>query len=257
MESDIIFKKKGRTAYVILNRPERRNAINLSVRKKLCKAWKEIDSDPDIRSAIVTGGEKVFSAGQDMIELSEFREKDPFGELPLNNLETFGAYVKKPVIVAVSGYCLGAGFLITMVGSDIRVASNTAIFGMPEVKVGVPPGLGIIPILSSHFSSGIFMELMMLGNNITAEDAYRVGFINKIVSPKDLLSTAEEYANKIDNFSPLMMKNIKEVFRNVTTPDSKSIALSDAICKLGRHSEDYGEGIRAFKEKRAPVWKDR
>lgn len=229
----------------------------MAIRQGLCDAWKEIDRDPDIWSVIVTGGEKVFSTGQDLIELSEFRKKEPIAELPLNDLETFGVNVKKPVIVAISGYCLGAGFLLTLVADDIRIASNTAKFGMPEVTVGVPPSLGIPAILSKHLPSAIAMELLMFGNNITGEDAYRSGYINKIVHPEDLLSTAEEYAHKINNLSPLIVKNIKKVFKNVTAPDPKAIALSNAVCMLGRHSDDYIEGPKAFREKRKPEWKGR
>jgi len=257
MSSDILFKKKGRTAYLILNRPKQKNAINLSIRQGLCDAWDEIDNDADICSVIITGGEEVFSTGQDLVELSQFRAKEPIGELPLNTPETFGANVRKPVISAISGYCLGAGFLLTLLAGDVRIASNTAKFGMPEINVGVPPAFGIPPILASHFSPATVSELLMFGNNITAEDAYRSGFVNKVVSPGDLLSTAEKYADKINKFSPLIVKNIKSVLKNVTAPDHMAIAYSDSVCLLGRHSEDYIEGPKAFREKRKPVWTGR
>ncbi len=253
----IIFEKKGKTAYVILNRPEQRNAIDLGMRQDLCNAWEEIEKDNDIWSIILTGGEKDFSSGQDLVELAEFRKKEPIADLPLNNLETFGMNIKKPVIAAISGYCLGAGFLLTLVASDIRVASDTAIFGMPEVKVGVPLGLGIPPLLAKHFSPAISIELIMLGRNITAEDAYRSGYVNKIVSPRDLIGQAEKYADEVNTLSPFLVKKIKEISRYVTTPDSKEIALSNAMCMFCRHSEDYVEGPRAFKEKRRPEWKGR
>jgi crotonobetainyl-CoA hydratase/dehydration protein DpgD len=257
MESDIIFNKKGHTAYVILNRPKQKNAINLAVRQGLCEAWEEINNDSNIRSVIITGGEKMFSTGQDLVELSQFRTKEPIAEMPLNTPETFGADVTKPVISAISGYCLGAGFLLTLLAGDVRIASNTAKFGMPEINVGVPPAFGIPPILASHFSPAIVSELLMFGNNITAEDAYRSGFLNKVVLPEELLSTAEKYANKINKFSPLIIKNIKNVIKNVTAPDHIAIAYSDSVCLLGRHSEDYIEGPKAFREKREPVWKSR
>ena len=257
MADAMIFEKKGRTAYVILNRPAQNNAVDLAVRQGLCDAWEEIEGDDDILSVIITGGEKVFSTGQDVIELATFKQKDPLGNLPLNDLRTFGADVKKPVIAAVSGHCLGFGFLLTMVAADIRIASDTARFGMPEIKVAVPPSLGIPPIVAKHFPPAMAMELFLTGESITAEDALRVGFVNKIVSPDELLSTAEETAGKINGFSPLNVRQIKEVFRQVTAPDPRDMAFSEAMCLLGRHSEDYLEGPRAFREKRKPVWKGR
>src|SRR3989339_56972 len=257
MASDIIFQKEGRTAYITLNRPNQKNAINMSIRQSLCDAWDEINNDSNVCSVIITGGDKIFSAGQDLIELSDFGKKEPIAELPLNTPETFGVNIKKPVIMAISGYCLGVGFFFTIVAGDIRIASDTAKFGMPEVNVGIPPGFGIPPILSKHFSPSITSEILMFGYNITAEDAYRSGFVNKVVPPDELLSTAEKYADRINQFSPLIVKNIKDVLRNVTTPDRTALKYSDALCLLGRHSEDYIEGPMAFREKRKPVWKGR
>jgi len=253
----IVFEKKGKTAYVILNRPEQRNAVDLGMRQGLYDAWEEIEKDSDIWSIILTGGEKDFSTGQDLTELTEFRKRELTADLPLNNLETFGMNVKKPVIAAISGYCLGAGFLLTLVASDIRVASDTAIFGMPEIKVGVPLGFGIPPLLARHFSPAINIELIMLGHNISAQDAYRSGYVNKVVSPRDLIAQAEKYADEVNTLSPFLVKKIKEISRYIAAPDPKEIALSNAICMLCRHSEDYVEGPRAFKEKRKPEWKGR
>lgn len=165
--------------------------------------------------------------------------------------------IKKPVIAAISGYCLGSGFLLTLVASYIRVASNTAIFGMPEVKVGVPLGLGIPPLLARHFSPAITIELIMLGHNISAQDAYRSGYVNKVVHPRDVIGQAEKYADEVNTLSPFLVKKIKEISRYITAPDPKEIALSNATSMLFRHSEDYVEGPRSFKEKRKPEWKGR
>jgi enoyl-CoA hydratase/carnithine racemase len=256
-EPPIQFEVKDQTAHVILNRPDYRNAINLDTRRALCDAWNEIEANNDILSVIVTGGEKVFSTGQDLQELSEFRKKDQLSELPLNSPETFGANVKKPVIAAIGGYCLGAGFLFTMVGSDVRIAAGNAKFGMPEIKVGVPPTFGIPAILSRHFPPAMAAELLLWGRNITAADAYRVGYVNEVVEANQLMTKAEEYARQINQMSPYLTRNSKEVLRKVSAPDEKDIAYSQAMCMIGRHSEDYIEGPRAFREKRKPVWKDR
>ena len=255
-ESPILFEIKDGIAYIILNRPNSRNAINLGMRQALCSAWNEIETNRDVLSVIVTGGDKVFSTGQDLQELTEFRKKDQLSELPLNSPETFGAKVKKPVIAAISGYCLGAGFLFTMVGSDVRIAAENAKFGMPEIKVGVPPTFGIPAILSSHFPPAVAAELLLWGKNITAADAYRLGYVNEVVKVEDLMSKAEEFARHINQMSPYLTRSSKEVLRKVSEPDAKNIAYSQAMCLLGRHSEDYIEGPRAFREKRKPVWKN-
>lgn len=257
MEKEIIIEKKGKTAVITLNRPEKKNAVDLQIRQTLCESWETLDKDENIWSVIITGGEKVFSTGQDLDELSEFRKKEPIADLPLNNTKTFGSEFKKPVIAAISGLCLGAGFILTLVGCDIRVASNTAIFGIPEVRVGIPLSLGIPPIVAMHFTPAVAMELLLLGNNITAEDAYRSGYVNRVVPPEQLLSEAMKFADQINSLSPLMVRNVKEVMRCVTAPDPKALAMSNGVCMLGRHSEDYREGPRAFREKRPPEWKGR
>jgi len=254
MGDEVIFRVEDKTAYITLNRPEQGNALNLAMRRLLCDAWRRVNSDPAICSVIITGGDSVFSTGQDLKELAEFRKTEPIADLPMNTLDTYGINVKKPVIAAISGYCLGAGFLLALVGADIRVASTTAKFGMPEVKVGVPPSLGIPPLIAMHFPPAVAMKLLLLGENLTVEEAYQIGFVNKVVEPSELIRAAQAYASKINALSPLIVKNIKTVYRKVTAPDPKAIALSDAVCLLGRHSEDYIEGWKAFVQKRKPRW---
>ncbi len=257
MADEVLYHKKGKTAYITLNRPDKNNAMNLEIRKLLAGFWKDADADPDVWSVVLTGGDKVFSTGFDMVELSKFREKEPLKELPFARMEDFGANVSKPVIAAISGYCLGGGFLMATVTADYRIASRTTVFGMPEVKIGITPAYGIPPIMAAYFPQGVVSELLLMGHNISAEDAHRFGYVGRIVPPEDMFATAEAIANEINELSPLVLRNIKRVLRTVSAPDPRGIAFSDAVCLMSRCSEDYIEGPRAFREKRKPVWKGR
>ncbi len=257
MEAAVLYERKGKTAYITLNRPDKSNAINLEVRRTLSQLWSAVDADPEVCSVILTGGEKVFSTGFDMAELAEFRKKEPMGELPYTGLDAFGTSVGKPVIAAISGYCLGGGFFMTMVAADFRIATPTARFGMPEVKIGITPAFGIPPMLATYFPQSVVKEMLLLGRNFSAEDAYRFGYVSRVVAPEELLAAAEGVARDINELSPLVIRNVKRVLRTVTAPDPKGVAFSDAVCQMSRYSEDYIEGPRAFREKRKPVWKGR
>jgi dehydration protein DpgD len=257
MAGEVLYEKKGKTAYITLNRADKNNAMNLATRKTLAGLWREADADPEIWSIILTGGDNVFSTGLDMVELAEFRKKELLGDMPFTGMDVFGADVSKPVIAAVSGFCLGGGFALTMIAADIRIASKTARFGMPEVKIGITPAFGIPPMLAAHFPQSVVLEMLLLGHNLTAEEAFRFGYVSRVVPPDELLVAAEAVAKEINQMSPLVIKNIKRVIRTVTAPDPRGIAFSDAICLMSRYSEDYIEGPRAFKEKRPPIWKGR
>lgn len=251
----VLFEVKKGTAYVRINRLEKRNALNLEVREGLKRAWEQVNSDPEICSAIITGGDQVFSVGQDLEELSEFRKHEPVEELPLNTDETFGAFVRKPLIAAINGHCLGTGFLLVL-NSDFRIAGKDVRFGIPEVKVAVPPILDFPVKIAENLPRVHAMEMLLLGEFLEAEIAYRLGFVNRVVEPDEVLTTAEEFAGKINGLSPFMTRLFKEQYRIITDQPPQGIAFSKTLTKLGRYCEDYREGPRAFKEKRSPVWRD-
>ncbi len=257
MAAEVLYEKKGKTACITFNRIDKNNALNMAAREALAVYWRQADDDPEVWSIILTGGAKVFSTGLDMVELTEFRKKEPMRDMPFTGMDVFGAGVSKPVIAAVSGFCLGGGFAMTMVGADLRIASTTARFGMPEVKIGITPAFGIPPMLAAHFPKSVVLEMLLLGRNLSAEDAFRFGYVSRVVPPEDLLAAAEAVAGEINEMSPLVVKNIKQVIRTVTAPDPRGVAFSDAVCLTSRYSEDYIEGPRAFKEKRKPLWKGR
>ena len=257
MSGEVLYEKKGKIAYITLNRPDKNNALDTEARKALGRAWRDADEDSDVWSVIVTGGEKVFSTGLDMVELAEFRKKEPLDDMPYTSMDIFGAQVAKPVVAAISGHCLGGAFLLATVAADFRIASTTANFGMPEVKIGITPSFGIPPMLTAYFPKSVVAEILLLGKSLSADDAYRFGYVNRVVPPGDMMAEAEKVAIAMNEFSPLVVKYIKNVIRTVTAPDPRGVAFSDAVCRMSRYSEDYLEGPRAFKEKRKPQWKGR
>jgi enoyl-CoA hydratase/carnithine racemase len=251
----VLYEKRGKTAYVTINRPEKLNAINYEVRAGLLESWEKVNKDPDVWSVIITGaGEKAFSAGADMEKTAEFRENEPTADLPLNTESTFGADVMKPIIGAINGYCVGAGFLLSFY-CDIRVASENAKFGLPECKRGIVSGHGLNIKVANYFPTGIAAEMLLLGELFDAQKAYHFGYVNKVVPQTDLMSAAETVAWKINNLSPLVMKNIKSCYKVGAGISPQSIEFNDTMARMIRYSEDYKEGINAFAQKRTPVWK--
>jgi enoyl-CoA hydratase/carnithine racemase len=253
--SEVLYEKKGKTAYITINRPDVLNAINYEVRAALLDSWNRVNEDSDVWSVIITGtGDKAFSVGADVKSTVKYRETAEASDLPLNSESTFGADVIKPVIAAVNGYCLGAGLLISMY-SDIRVASQNAKFGLPEIKVCTLAAHGLNVRLPHYFPMCLAVEMLLLGESIDAQRAYECGYLNKLVPQSKLMSTAEEYAYKINNLSPLALMSIKRCYRIGTAISPQAIEFSDAVARMHRYTEDYKEGTRAFIQKRKPVWK--
>jgi E-phenylitaconyl-CoA hydratase len=250
----VLFEVKGKTAYVILNRPEKKNALNLEVRQGLINAWERVNNDSEICSAIITGGDAVFSVGQDLGELSEFRKREPVEDLPLNTDEAFGALVKKPLISAINGYCLGAGLLLVL-NSDFRIAGDTVVFGLPEVKVAVPPAFDLPVKIVQSLPKVCAMEMLLLGDFLEAKTAHGLGFLNRVVEPEKVRAVAEEFAEKVNALSPFMIRLFKEQYQTIASPPAQVNAFSKTMAKLGRYNEDYREGPRAFAEKRKPNWR--
>lgn len=252
---ELIYEKKGHTAYITINRPEALNSLNYEVRKSLIDTWEEINKDPDVFSVIITGaGDRSFSSGADVKEVDRVRATDPGADLPLDMAETYGITVRKPMIAAINGYCMGTGFLIA-VNSDFRIASENARFGVPEVKVAIVGMYGLCVRIYDYFPKTIADEMSLLGEPLSAQDAYRYGFLNKLVPQEKLMETAEEYATKLNSLSPLFIRMIKQTIRTANAPTPQAMAYNDCMNWLGRLTEDAKEGLLAFSEKRKPTWK--
>ena len=189
---NILFEKKGEIAYVTVNRPKVLNALNMATMEELRAAFHDIKNDPATRVVIVTGaGEKAFIAGADIAELAKHdaisgKEYTHRGQSVLNLIENLG----KPVIACINGFALGGGCEIAM-ACTMRVASETAKLGQPEVKLGIIPGYGGTQRLPRLVGKGVASQLLLTGEMITAQEAHRIGLVNEVVAPAELIPRAE------------------------------------------------------------------
>ncbi|MEK6570704.1 MAG: enoyl-CoA hydratase-related protein, partial [Bacteroidota bacterium] len=194
----LLFTARDRIAFVTITRPEKLNALNLETKSELLDAFIKVKNDPSIDIVILTGsGEKSFVAGTDIGELTELdatsaKEFSEKGQELFNLIENLG----KPVIAAVNGYALGGGCELAL-ACHLRIASENAKFGQPEVNLGIIPGYGGTQRLARLLGKGRAMEMILTGNQIGAEEALRIGLVNKVVPPGELLSTAEKIATTI------------------------------------------------------------
>ncbi len=254
---NILFEKKDGIAYVTFNRPKVLNALNRKTVEELRDALQDARDDSSVRVLILTGaGEKSFVAGADISELAQRTPVDGkdfslFGQSVFHLLETFG----KPSICAINGFALGGGCELAL-SCTIRLASKTAKLGQPEVKLGIIPGYGGSQRLARLCGKGIAHELCLTGEMITAEEAQRIGLVNHIYEPAELLPAAEAMAKQIIANAPLAVKYTMEAIeRGVEMPQEEGLFLEATLFGLACATEDMREGTKAFLEKRKADFK--
>src|SRR5690349_17569093 len=254
---NILFEKQKSIAYVTVNRPKVLNALSMATMDELRAAFHEIKSDAEIRVVILTGaGEKAFIAGADISELAaqdpvSAKEYAQRGQSVLNLIENLG----KPVIACINGFALGGGCEIAM-ACTIRLASETAKLGQPEVKLGIIPGYGGTQRLPRLVGKGIAMQLLLTGEMITAQEAYRIGLVNEVAAPADLIPRAEAIAAKIIANAPLAVQYTMEaVNKGMETPLAEGLYVEAVLFGAACATEDKREGTTAFLEKRPAQFK--
>ena len=254
----ILFERRDGIAYVTLNRPEVLNARNRQMREDLIHAVTAIRQDPEVRVVIITGaGGRSFSAGRDLKEAAQ--EKVGVvaarqAKLEISDTEMI-ARLNKPVIAAINGFALGGGCELAL-ACDIRVAVEEAKLGLPEVSRGMIPGSGGTQRLSRVVGLGKALELILTGSVIDAQEACRIGLVNKVVPRDGLMAAAEEYARAIAAKAPIAVVFAKEAVREgyEMTLD-EGLRLETDLSALLRTTDDIKEGARAFVEKRPPQWR--
>jgi enoyl-CoA hydratase len=255
--SNIIVNEEKGIGFIMINRPELRNALNLETLLEIEKALDHWRSNQDIRVIIFTGsGEKSFAAGAD---ISQLNKRTMIEALQPNMTATYRKIedYEKPTIAAINGFALGGGLELAL-ACDIRIASLNAKLGLPEVGLGIIPGAGGTQRLTRIVGKGKVMELILTGDIITAEEAERIGLISKAVPQEELIETAKKYAQKISLKGPLALRLAKAVVnRGADIEMETALYLEKLAQTILIGSEDKREGTQAFLEKRQPQFQGR
>ena len=253
----IDYQKEGKIAIFTINRPEALNSMNVQAAQELHKAMVDFRDDPALWVGIITGaGDRAFCAGADIKDmlpfLKEHLQNRPWAmpDTPMRGLDLW-----KPLIAAINGMALGGGLEIAL-ACDIRIASEKARFGVPEVTLGLIPGWGGTQRLPRMIPWCKAAELLLTGRPIDAQEAYRIGLVNMVVSPEAVMSTAKEWAEVICQAGPLAVRAAKEaMIRGSSLTLEDGLRLENALEAYLMSTEDYTEGTTAFVEKRKPDFK--
>jgi enoyl-CoA hydratase len=250
----ILTEQRGRVGLVRLNRPRALNALSSALVVELMDALEAFDAQEEIGALVVTGNDRVFAAGAD---ISEMAGASPVEMLMADRISQFDRIrkIRKPVIAAVSGWCLGGGNELAM-SCDMIVASETARFGQPEINLGVIPGAGGTQRLARALGKAITMEMVLNGRMLSAEEALQLGLVNRVTPVERFLDEALKLADEIAARAPLAVRMGKEAVNNAfETSLTGGLAAERRAFYLLFSSADQKEGMQAFVEKRKPEWK--
>ncbi|CDM66921.1 enoyl-CoA hydratase/isomerase family protein [Pyrinomonas methylaliphatogenes] len=254
----ILLERRDRVAIITINRPDKRNALNIKTREEGAAALDELRGDDRVRVVIITGaGDKAFVAGADISEFAGrtaiTQREVMLGRSLFTAIDTF----PKPVIAMINGYCLGGGCELAL-ACDLRIASDTASFGQPEINLGIIPGGGGTQRLTRLVGEGKAMELILTGDIIDARTAYQIGLVNMVVPAAELEAKTMEIANRIAEKSPIALRLAKEAIKTASRSLlDEGLRREIDLFALCFSTEDKEEGVRAFLEKRKPDFKGR
>jgi enoyl-CoA hydratase/carnithine racemase len=256
---NVLYEKKGLIAYVTVDRPKVLNALNTPTWTDLKAAFEDAKADTSVRGVILTGaGDKAFIAGADIGELAhlsayEAEESSRFGQAVLDLIENLG----KPVIAAINGFALGGG-CETAMACTMRISVEHARFGQPEVKLGLLPGGGGTQRLPRLVGKGRALQLILTGETISAQEAYRIGLVNEVVSADSLIGRAETILKQVAANAPIAVKfSLDAANKGSEISQSAGLALEAAYFGICAATEDKKEGTSAFLEKRIPQFQAR
>lgn len=249
------YTKEGKIAILTLNRPEALNSLNTELLQAISDALVDFMRDDNLWVGIITGtGEKAFCAGADIKEalpkLKEYKNM-PWAEPPLFR----GLKLWKPLVAAVNGHALGGGLELTLL-CDVRIAAENASFGVPEVTLGLIPAWGATQRLPRAIPTALAAEMLMTGRLINAQEAYRIGLVNKVVPQAELMNTAKQMAEMLCKPSPLAARAVKKaMYEGLNLSLTQGLEIEKEMTDYIVTTEDFIEGTTAFIEKRKPQWK--
>jgi len=250
----IEYIKEGRIAIFTINRPEARNALDLKTNEEFSKALMDFRDDDNLWVGIVTGaGDKTFCAGADLKDVPLFlRSREAREALPRTYWR--GLEFWKPLIAAINGDAFGGGLEVAL-GCDIRIASETARLGFPEVRLGLLPAGGGVFRLTHTLPWCRAAEILFTGKIITAQQACEMGLLNQVVPPNEVMPSAKQWAEVICQSGPLAVRAIKEVmYRSLNASLEEGLRLEWSALRYLMRTQDYEEGVKSFSEKRKPVF---
>jgi dehydration protein DpgD len=264
-DARVLYEKRGFVARVVLNRPDVLNAMDLRMHQELAAIWDDVDADDGVRVVVLTGaGDRAFSVGQDLRERARLDEQATGEEAP----STFGSSDKpgwprlterfrltKPLVARVHGYALGGGFELAL-ACDLIIASDQAVFALPEVRLGLVPGAGGAFRLARQLPLKVAMGYLLTGRRMSADTALRYGLVNDVVPYEELDDRVATWTEDLLRSAPLAVRAIKEAaLKSLDMPLEAAFSARFEWEQRRRYSLDAVEGPRAFAEKREPVWR--
>jgi enoyl-CoA hydratase len=250
----ILLERKGRVGIITLNRPKALNALNSQLMREVVAAVEELDADREIGAILLTGSERAFAAGADIKEMAPKTFSEVYAEDFFSEWDRLSS-ARTPIIAAVSGYALGGGCELAML-CDFIIASDTAKFGQPEIKLGVIPGIGGSQRLTRAVGKAKAMDMCLTGRNMDAEEAERAGLVSRVVPAGELLDVALDAATTIASMSlPAVIMAKEAVNRSFETTLAEGVRFERRVFHSTFATADQKEGMAAFVEKRTPDFK--
>jgi enoyl-CoA hydratase len=252
----LLFEKRERVGIITINRPDKRNALNIKTREEGAALLDELRNDASINVVVITGaGDKAFVAGADIAEFAGRTAMMQRDVMTARSLFTAIDTFPKPIIAMINGYCLGGGCELAL-ACDIRIASETASFGQPEINLGIIPGGGGTQRLTRLVGEGKAMEMILTGEIIDAKSAFQIGLVNHVFPPDVLQAKTMEIANRIAEKSPIALSLAKEAVKLASRSSlDEGLRREVDLFALCFSTEDKNEGVSAFLEKRKPEFK--